>query len=296
MKNSTKVFAVSALAGALAACGGSGGDGGSSGQTGTVSVGLTDAPVDHAEAVNIEVTALVLKHQDGSPVRYELEIPEPVNLLDYQNGQVKALLDREELDAGEYEWVRLEIGENNNIVIDGGEYPLTTPSARGIQTSGFTVPAGGEVAITIDFDVRKSIVNPQNDPNSYKLKPVLRLVDNAQVGTITGAVSAELITEACGGVATTDGFLGNIYVHAGADQTPDDIGSANEPLVVVPVEYGEEYSYQASFIPEGDYTVSYTCDSDLIEDTEGNPSDDELNFTNGQNATVTAGETTTVNF
>lgn len=89
MKNSTKVFAVSALAGALAACGGSGSDGGSTGQTGTVSVGLTDAPVDHAEAVNIEVTALVLKHQDGSPVRYELEIPEPVNLLDYQNGQVK---------------------------------------------------------------------------------------------------------------------------------------------------------------------------------------------------------------
>jgi hypothetical protein len=130
----------------------------------------------------------------------------------------------------------------------------------------------------------------------HKLKPVLRLVDNAQVGTITGAVSAELITEAFGGVATTDGFLGNIYVHTGADQTPDDIGSANEPLVVVPVEYGEEYSYQASFIPEGDYTVSYTCDSDLIEDTEGNPSDDELNFTNGQNATVTAGETTTVNF
>src|SRR5690554_5453820 len=72
MKNSTKVFAVSALAGALGACGGSGSDGGSTGQTGTVSVGLTDAPVDHAEAVNIEVTALVLKHQDGSPVRYEI--------------------------------------------------------------------------------------------------------------------------------------------------------------------------------------------------------------------------------
>ena len=296
MKNSTKVFAVSALAGALAACGGSGSDGGSTGQTGTVSVGLTDAPVDHAEAVNIEVTALVLKHQDGSPVRYELEIPEPVNLLDYQNGQVKALLDREELDAGEYEWVRLEIGENNNIVIDDGEHPLTTPSARGIQTSGFTVPAGGEVAITIDFDVRKSIVNPQNDPNSYKLKPVLRLVDNAQVGTITGTVAPELITEYCGGVSTTEGFMGNVYVHSGPDLLPDDIGSDNEPLVVVPVEGNDEYRYQASFIPEGSYTVSYTCDSDLIEDTEGNPSDDELNFTNGQHAPVTAGKTTTVNF
>ncbi|MBR9870046.1 MAG: DUF4382 domain-containing protein [Gammaproteobacteria bacterium] len=294
MKSSTKLFAISALTGALAACGG-GGSSSDSAQTGTVSVGLTDAPVDQAEAVNIEITALVLKHQSGSPVRYELDIPEPVNLLDYQNGQVKALLDSKELEAGEYQWVRLEIGDNNNIVIDGAEYTLTTPSKRGLQTSGFTVPAGGEVAITIDFDVRKSIVNPQNDPNAYKLKPVLRLVDNSQVGSITGTIPAELITKACGGVDTVD-FVGNVYVHSEANQQPDDIGSGNEPLVVVPVEFDDNYSYQASFIPAGDYTVSYTCDSDLVEDADGHPSDDNLTFTEGKNTTVTANETSTVNF
>ncbi|RBP26436.1 uncharacterized protein DUF4382 [Marinobacter pelagius] len=294
MKRSIQIFAVSALAAGIAACGGSS-DGGTS--TGSVSVGLTDAPIDNADAVNIEVEALVLQSPEGDRLRYEFDFPQPLNLLELQGGAVEALIQDEEVPAGEYSWMRLEVGTNNTIEIDGAVYDLTTPSARGVQTSGFVVPAGGEVALTIDFDVRKSIVNPQND-TTYKLKPVVRLVDNSTVGTISGTVTAELINEQCTDVTTVEeSFIGNIYVHEEFDQAPDDIGSANEPLVVVPVtNNGSESTYTAAFIPTGDYTVSYSCGDDFVETTDGQPADDDLTFVGMQNVEVVEGETATANF
>ena len=299
MKRSIRLFTVSALAAGIAACGGSG-DGSSTGSTGTVNVGLTDAPVDSAQEVNIEVESLVLQHSNGERSRFEFDIAEPVNLLTLTGGTVMSLLADEEVAAGDYSWMRLELGDGNTIVINGGTYDLTTPSARGVQTSGFIVPAGGEINLTIDFDVRKSIVNPQNDPNVYRLKPVIRLVDNAEVGTISGAVAVEVITSQCSeeNVGSIDTFNGSVYIHEGFDVTPDDIGSDQEPLVAVPVNYeNDQYVYTAAFIPEGEYTVSYTCDNDEIETAEGEPADDNLNFILGDSQVeVVSGETSTVDF
>jgi len=301
MKRSIQLFTVSALAAGIAACGGNGGgESGSASSTGTVNVGLTDAPVDNAQEVNIEVQALVLQHSDGERSRFEFEMPEPVNLLSLTGGTVMSLLEDEEVAAGEYAWMRLELGDGNTIVIDGGEYDLTTPSVRGVQTSGFTVPAGGEINLTIDFDARKSIVNPQNNPDVYRLKPVIRLVDNAEVGTIAGTVAGEVISNQCsdGNVGSSDSYNGSVYVHEGFGVEPDDIGSDQEPLVAVPVKFKtDQYVYTAAFIPEGNYTVSYTCDNDQIETAEGVPSDDELTFVVGDSQVeVLSGETSTVNF
>lgn len=297
MSQSLKYLTVVGFTGALAACGGDGSSS-SAGETGSVSVGLTDAPVDSAQEVNIEVTALVLQPSDGERSRFELEFPEPINLLDLQGGAFESLISDEEVPAGSYNWMRLELGDDNTVVIDNesgtGTYPLTTPSARGVQTSGFTVPAGGDVSFTIDFDVRKSLVNPVGQ-DGYRLKPVLRLVDNSEVGIIEGAVAGELIIQECGDAVTPD-FAGNIYVHEGAGIEPDDIGSENEPQVVVPVEENGTYTYTAAFIPAGEYTVSYTCGDDLIEDDQGEPSDDDISFTGAQTVTVVAGETATADF
>jgi len=288
MKRSIQIFAVSALAAGIAACGGSS-DGGTS--TGSVSVGLTDAPIDNAEAVNIEVEALVLQSSDGDRLRYEFDFPQPLNLLELQGGAVEALIQDEEVPAGEYNWMRLELGDNNSIEVDTGavieSFKLITPSKRGVQTSGFIVPAGGEVALTIDFDVRKSIVNPQNNPDVYKLKPVVRLVDNANVGTIKGTVTANLITQECGDTATTTGFIGNVYIHQG-DVEPGELGSDNPPLTIAPLKADGEYTFTAAFLPAGTYTVSYTCDDDLIETDDGEPIIDGVTFTDAQPVSVEA--------
>ncbi len=295
MNQSLRYLMLVGLTGVLAACGGSG-ESGSARQTGSISVGLTDAPVDSALEVNIEVTALVLQPSNGERNRFELQFPQPINLLELQGGAFETLITDEVVPAGRYNWMRIELGENNTVVIDNesgtGTYPLTTPSARGVQTSGFTVPAGGKVSFTIDFDVRKSLVNPVGQ-DGYRLKPVLRLVDNSEVGTIAGTVAGELIAQECGDALTPE-FAGNVYVHEGAGVEPDDIGSETEPLVVAPVE--ENGTYTAGFIPADDYTVSYTCGDDMVENDQGEPSDDDINFTGAKTITVVANDITTADF
>mgnify|MGYP005751774425 FL=1 len=303
MKRSTQVFAVSALAAALAACGGDGLNS-SSDATGTASFNLTDAAVDSVQEVNISIVALELK-RDDEIIRFDVDPAsglENINLLDLQDGTVATLISEQELPAGQYEWVRLKLGDESTFsVVDdnGGVHGLFVPSGdtRGLQTSGFVVPADGIVSFTIDFDVRKSLINPPG-LGRYLLKPVLRLADNSQVGTITGAIDPTLLTQTCSDSGSNPStYAGAVYIHEGHDVIPDDLGSSNEPLVVTPVDT-ETYEYGAWFIPEGNYTVSYTCDIDELEDTDGSPADEDLTFVpaEGIEIVVQAGEETSVTF
>lgn len=289
-----KGFGITALAAAVAACGGSG----DSDSTGTVSMDVTDAPTASFTEVVVTFTGITLKPADGEAIEFSFDEAKTLNLLTLQGGESAPLLDGEEVLAGDYEWVRLTLDVDNSYVTedDGSEKTLFIPS--GAQTglklvSGFTVAQGGENNFTIDFDVRKSIVNPQgNGVADYFLKPALRLVDNLQVGSITGLVDYSNINsirisddaqENC-----AEGYEGSVYVYEGADAELSDLNVTNEegnPLMVVPVELDDEsglYSYKAAFLTEGDYTVSYSCQVD------DNEADDDIEFDGTQNVTVEA--------
>lgn len=291
-----KGFGITALAAAVAACGGGGSS--DSESTGTMSLGLTDAAVDSVQEVNITVVGVELQPAEGDRISFDVDNPENlenINLLDLQNGSVETLLTDRELPAGDYEWIRLKLGDESTFsVVDdnGGTNDLFIPSGntRGLQTSGFVVPAGGSASFTIDFDVRKSLVNPPG-LESYLLKPVLRLVDNAEVGTIKGTIGQTLLSTC----ENTGAYAGGVYIFEGTDVTPDDLGSENEPLVVAPVDTETgDYDYTAAFLPAGGYTVAYTCDMDERQDEDGNMIDEELEFSPSVNAEVIEGEVTTV--
>lgn len=290
-----KGFTVSALSAALIACGGSS-DGDS---TGTLSLGLTDAPVDNLTDVVITVTGVTLKPQGGEAISFSFDEPKVIDLLELQDGNAATLLGDEEVQAGAYNWVRLELSEESGdlyVMEDtGGQVDLTIPS--GFQTglklvSGFTVPAGGSADFTIDFDVRKSVVDPEG-LTGYLLKPALRLIDNAEAGTIAGTVDeSTLVSAEC---ASAQDYAGLVYVYQGSDASPAQLGAEEgEPLVTAPVRFDSEqsaYSFTAAFIAAGDYTVSYSCDTDDPETTT-----ETVNFHNTQNVTVEADATTEVTF
>lgn len=294
-------FTITALAAALAACGGDGGS--NEAATGTVSIGLADAPVDGVQQVNITVTGVILQSADGDRITFDFDEPKDLNLLDLQDGNVAALINDEEVPAGKYNWMRLELSNNPNdlnVVKNDAQYTLLVPS--GSQTGlklnrGFTVPAGGDASFTIDFDVRKSLTKPTGNKADYFLRPTLRLINNVEVGTIAGTVdSSTVIQTEC---ADSQAYAGAVYIYEGSDVKPDDLGSDNEPLVVAAVDDDETpgtFAYTAAFVQEGKYTVGYTCDTDEVTDGDGNPVDEDLTFAGTQNASVNAGETTTVNF
>ena len=287
----------------LVACGGSD----DPDSNGRVSLSITDAPVDDATSVVVQFSGIAFKRAGASAeiVQDLTSAPRQLDLLQYQQGRAALLLDGVTLPAGDYEWIRLIVDDQQGVrdsylvQTTGEECELRVPSGAesGLKLNrGFTLPADGEVSLTIDFDLRQSIHAPPGQQGStpdctqgYLMRPTLRIVDNANVGAITGTVDSALVTAEC---------LPKAYVFSGADVVPDDIeetvaASDVDPLVVasVVVENGATaYSYRAAFIPPGAYTVAFTCSDD------DPAADDSLSFLTPQSVTVQTNLISTVDF
>jgi hypothetical protein len=87
--------------------------------------------------------------------------------------------------------LRLILGTNNTVVIDGISYELKTPSG---QISGYKIKMdpqplelGGLYRLIIDFDVSVSVHETGN--GKYMLKPVVRGYLEPVVGAIAGTIS-----------------------------------------------------------------------------------------------------------
>src|SRR4029077_16111178 len=104
--------------------------------TSRLSVYLTDAPAGY-DAVLIDVVGVEIKatSDQGDNGWQQLPVNAGIyNLLDFTNG-MDTLLSTVELPAGKVSQLRLKLGTNNTIVLNGSSLPLPlfTPSA---QTSG----------------------------------------------------------------------------------------------------------------------------------------------------------------
>lgn len=174
--------------------------------TGKASISITDAPIDDAnvKAVFISINSVEVKGPDGWKTLDAFEEPIKIDLLSYQNGEAYFLTE-ETLEAAAYNEVRLmlDIQEKTNgsqqnagcyiEYKDGTTQPLFVPSGgqSGYKAKGdFVIPAGGTVALTLDFDVRKAIVKAGNS-GKFILKPTVRLIANNNAGLINGSFNAE---------------------------------------------------------------------------------------------------------
>lgn len=272
----------------LAACG-SGDSAGT--DTNLVTLKITDAPVDEAENVWVEFSAVTFKSDDDEDITFDLDPVQRINLLALQGSESQALLENVEIPAGDYNQIRLAVNAefddvmDSYITIDGTEYELRVPSGSesGLKlntpftiaegTTGMTV-ADEDSVYTIDFDLRKSIVNPVGQPG-YFLKPVLRLVQNINTGSISGTVDSQLLVGA--NCSDQDPLSGNsVYVFAGESITPDDIdGNEPDPVTTAFIDYNIDtgiYSYEVGFLTAGDYTLALSCNADLdnIETDDNN--------------------------
>lgn len=279
---------------ALVACGGDDSD--SSGDTGTFSLNVTDAPALDFTKFVVPFNGVVLQPANGESITFTFDEARELDLLQLQGGVSAPLLEGVEVPAGEYEWIRLVLDEENIFAYDsnGAQNKVYVPSGgqTGLKlVSGFAVAQGGGNSFTIDFDVRKSVVNPESSGSGaeYFLKPALRLVDNLEVGSVSGTAPYDTINQDSGLVACT--YEGSAYIFEGADATVSDLNVNIDggPLTTAPVSLNDSglYSYKIGFLQEGSYTVAYSCQSDDNEVT------DNLEFIGTQNVTISAGEETT---
>jgi hypothetical protein len=309
----SKALVVTAAVALLAACGGGSDD---KPKTGTLKLGITDAPVDHAFEVNVQFTGVELKPADGAPISFDFDPAKNLNLLELTGTKRAMLLDGVEIPAGDYEWVRLKVNADPNVAGDsyvmlesnGEQCEIRIPS--GDQTGlklvrGFTVAVGAVTDFTIDFDLRKSLVAPPGQKTivdacgnqAFLLKPVLRMVNNLQVGSISGTVDGNLILAECP-AENADPYPGNVYlfgpIAAGAADstvpTDDYDGIANDPngadpLVSAMVD-DDTGSYTIGFLAPGRYKVAYTCDPDETDVDADTDATEEVGFTPAEGIAV----------
>jgi hypothetical protein len=154
------------------------------------------------------------------------------DILELINDKDTILADAE-IATGRVQQIRLVLGQNNFVRIDGQNYPLQTPSA---QQSGLKINIHQDIQegilykILLDFDAARSIVKTGN--NNYILKPVIRATMQATGGSIKGYILPNNIQTSVFAIQGTDTVAGTY--------------SSNGNYVIKSLNAG---TYNLSFVP-----------------------------------------------
>jgi hypothetical protein len=121
------------------------------------------------------------------------------------------MIGQTDLDSGRIEQIRLILGPNNYVKVNGQTYTLETPSA---QQSGLKinlhqdVSAGLLYKLLLDFDAARSIV--RTGSGKYMLKPVIRASLQAQGGSLKGYVLPNTFNTSVFAIQGTDTIAGTM--------------------------------------------------------------------------------------
>lgn len=222
---------------------------GTSGEgTANLSVRMTDAPGDY-DAVLIDVQDVEIHVETEGDAELEGDTDGDgwisvgnvqagiYDLLELTGGVTQLLADTE-VPAGYVSQMRLVLGSENSVVINGETKPLNTPSA---QQSGLKLQvnqqfeAGESYAYLLDFDVDQSIVTTGN--GGYNLKPVIRMNAEANAGVVVGTVvwpaSLEMNVQTLVALKN-DGMTISAYTDAEGNFSLNGVPAGTYDLVVTP--------------------------------------------------------------
>ena len=190
-----------------------GGGGGGSVGYGEVSMDITDAkPLLPEGTTNLWITFTeVMAHKSGGGWM-SLPLPQSpytIDLLYFSDGFTTELVPPVNLESGKYTQIRIVVSEAE-ISIDDGEkvtdYPIIVPSGNLKTDKNFTfdVVGGGALYITVDFDLSQSIVviDDESGTLSYKLKPVLHIVETFEAATIAGSIDNDSFVDSQNAIVT----------------------------------------------------------------------------------------------
>jgi hypothetical protein len=200
-------------------------------------ISVTDVPAVYDSVVIVfsEISANINSlwyHMRQEPVR--------VNLLEWTNGKTYTLTSGE-VPSGQCTQIRFKIDEAY-IGVNNQVHELSVPSG---STTGLklgldlTIKEGTKYNVVLDFDASQSVVvlGSENHPKGYQLKPQIRVIVDAEAGSISGTVlNPERLP----------------WAHA---ITGDDTITSTK------VDTASGY-FKLAFLPENIYTV-------MVEDTSG---------------------------
>jgi uncharacterized protein DUF4382 len=155
---------------------------------GTVSVFLTDAPIDLAnvKSVMVTLTSVVLyPADDGEPDLVNdpagddaatpvviVSHPETFDLLTLTDG-AKTLLGTDEVPAGSYSRIRLQVSDANLVYLDDTTAPLKIESGKVDVPIRFKVVRDETTNVVLDFDAAASVQVNETGSDQLILRPVV---------------------------------------------------------------------------------------------------------------------------
>lgn len=229
----------------------------------SVTFAITDAPIDESLVTEVNITVETVSvntsadaqidDTDGSWTVMTLATPVTLNLLDLQGGLSEALGEGLVIDGGtQINQIRLGIADDSVTVVDNtGSHVATIPSANrsGLKiVNAFDVPLTGELGITIDFDVRKSVGRTGNS-GDYFIRPVLRAVVDNEAGQITGTVPS--------GTTTVYAYANDTFATSESTENADGLTYAGAYTSAAPT---VALAYTLAFLEAGTYDL-YGVDS-----------------------------------
>lgn len=155
-----------------------------------INVRLTDAPGDFT-SVNLDVKKVKVHSNESHPYADWVELNTSAGIYDVLklNNGTDALIATGEYPSGPVNTVRIELGTENSVVIDGVTHPLKIAAGYGQELKiemNDRLDEGEECNLLVDFDVQKSI---RFDGEEYILSPVIHACNLEESGSIKGKVN-----------------------------------------------------------------------------------------------------------
>lgn len=141
-------------------------------------VNLTDAPAQNYQSVFIDLQK-VMVHYEGTPGEKWIELkanPGIYDLLTLRNNVNVVIADEVKLPLGKISQIRLVLGSQNSVVVEGNKFGLVIPSSNqsGLKINVHqTIRRNDFVILTLDFDAQSSV--NLNGNGEYEMKPVIKV-------------------------------------------------------------------------------------------------------------------------
>nr|WP_281241977.1 DUF4382 domain-containing protein [Ferrimonas sediminum] len=294
----------------IGACGGS--DGGPVNtpappqDTGTLTVTISDSPMNNVDRVWLSMNELVMTDERGLEHRYAVHNPD-FDLLNFQGMNSHPLITGLRIEQGRYHNVHLTIhpgtGNQGSAVENGqGRHGLKAESGY-LPMADLTVMGGQHLIHTLDVDLYRGMFQTSE---GFELRHMgIRSTDYPHMGHLIGEVDPQWLAD-CEMEFASLSLPGGVFKHLAylypdvvtdIDQMADSSINRNDqrvlPTAVSPI-YADaqgDWHFVMGYLPEGNYRVGYSCLGHLDD-----PQIDDINdgefviYRDGGSLTVEAGE------
>jgi hypothetical protein len=160
---------------------------------GRVNVHMTDSPANY-DSLTINILRIEIHGTGSDSANNKWQVisdsSQTVNIMDLTNGKTK-LIGTKDLEPGTYNQIRLILGSENTVSVNGNSYPVKIPSGQqsGLKiniNTNINLTQGKTIDLLLDFNAANSVHRTGN--GRYMMKPVIHAVNTKIDGYIKGQV------------------------------------------------------------------------------------------------------------